>query len=103
MKNYMVVNDKKIEISQETADNLKQKLGEKVTYSVGDRFMAEGNKCILVMGNYNEASMITLRSGMRHNSPITVGDIRKITKAELEKICSCHPIRYWDRQKKIKT
>ncbi len=103
MKNYMVVNDKKIEISQETANNLEQEFGEKVTYSVGDRFRVCGCKSILVnIGNYR-VCMISLGTGIFHFIPEKVGDICKITKAELNRICSCHFVRYWDCQKKIKT
>ena len=102
MKNYMMVNDKKIEISQETVNNLEQEFGEKVTFSIGDRFMTLGNKSILVYIGDSRVCMITLKSGLLHFSSEKVGDIRQITEAEMKKICGCPLYRYWDSRKKVK-
>ena len=102
MKNYMMINDKKIEISQETANNIEKELGEKVTYSIGDRFIVDNIKNILASVESGTVHMVTLDRGFRHNAPVKVKDIYEITKPELKTICNDLAVRYWNSQKQVK-
>ncbi len=104
MKNYMMINGKKIEVSQETADNLEQEFGQKVTYSIGDRFKLGSAKFIIV-GWYDLGVSVAgldrgeFWTGKLHN----VKDIKKITLKEIKEILrNTGAKRYWDSQKKVK-
>jgi hypothetical protein len=110
MKNYMMVNDKKIEISQETADNLEREFGE-TTYSIGDRLLntnGDDEKYIIVRtGNKKEVVIVELSNGVEYtNRPVKVGKEGAITASEFRKIVNGNDYcftRYWDSQRKVKT
>ena len=108
MKNYMMINGTKIEISQETADNLEQKFGEK-TYSIGDRFVRGGDgifagyKYILVRASKDGVLLAALKDGCRWTSPIDVPTPTKITQKAFGSITTHDDFtRYWDARKQEK-
>ncbi len=108
MKNYMMINGTKIEISQETADNLEKEFGEKVTYSVGDRFFSDNTcneKVILVRtwrsSHSDKAAFVRLESGEPWNNSFTARDFKKIRPSEIGSKIGCL-VRYWDARKNEK-
>ncbi len=74
-----------------------------VMYSMGDRFMADGQKTLLAGIGNGKAVMIGLMDGCFHKLPRPVNDVYAITGGELRSLCGCGPVRYWDSRKKVKT
>ena len=100
MKNYMMINKNKIEISQETADNLEQQFATpSETYSVGDRFRRKfgGSKHILISTAISTVVMGNLKDGCRYGDAVKVSDWNKIPQSEFD--CNWGVgdfVRYWD-------
>ena len=100
MKNYMMINGKKIEISDETADNLEAEFSPK-TYSIGDRFVGDSEKRILAkLPDNGGVSLIDLSTGWPWASPVKVKNEISITEHEFKGIETHGKFtRYWDNAK----
>lgn len=96
-----MIKDKRIEISQETTDNILNQLKE-TTYSQGDRFIHKGQKHILAF--VGGVSFVGLKDGHWYNEPEKVTNRHKITQKEFDSIRDGGTFtRYWDSQRRIKT
>ncbi len=98
MDNYMKINGKKIEISQETADNLEEKFGQKM-YSTGDRFKRKfsGDKYILISTESSKVVMGKLSDGCRYGDSMKVSDWNKILQSEFDRNWGEGGfVRYWN-------
>jgi hypothetical protein len=90
MKNYMQVNGKKIEISQETAANLEREFGSGF-FAVGDRLVDLDGWGLYIVRIKNQIGVI-IESGDRelhrlyNDTLVSVGDMNKITTTELSQI-----------------
>lgn len=87
MESYIMLDGKKIKISKETAQNLKDQFAP-VTYKRGD-FFKNSYGCLYMIGRQekaNELAFISLNGGNRWSDIVTVGDFDKITEKELKKM-----------------
>jgi hypothetical protein len=80
------------EVIAKGIEELMDKIADsEVTYSIGDRFCQEGNfkKILAEAGNEKGVDLIGLGSGDNYSGhPTDVEDIKRITKAELNRIFS---------------
>ncbi len=60
---------------------------EETTYSIGDRFVYNGEKYILARFKTDVVSLIPLASGNRWQDPTAVKNDNEITQSEFDKIC----------------
>ena len=69
-------------------------------FSVGDRFIIDGKKRILVQVGFHMCAIVTLTDGNRWNDPVKVKDCKSITQDELELMVDVSATRYYDARKK---
>ena len=107
MENYFKIGDKKIEMSQGTADNILE-ASQEAMYSIGDRFVFKGKtKYILAIQNTSKVFLVNLGNGLRWSDGVTVKNMHKIDKEEFKRITlgmnANDFTRYRDSQKKVET
>ncbi|MCK5017505.1 MAG: hypothetical protein KAS32_10600 [Candidatus Peribacteraceae bacterium] len=77
-------------------------MSKEETYSIGDRFVHNDEKYILVMVGQNETELVCLSDGMHWAGGVRVDHWQVITSAEFNDIRSGGKFtRYYDFQKKI--
>ena len=106
MKDAKKILEKSIKEHQKAIDKAKKEMEAlEVTYSIGDRFYygerSRTGKRFLVETKDDCCAMISFYSGCFANDNIVaVGNKRKITQDELEKLCDGNGyVRYWDSRK----
>ena len=100
--------EQSIEDHQAAIDKAREQLEslEEVTYSIGDRFNCNKMKGVLAETGYDGkflVTMVSLQNGFSHKSSVKVQYLHEITQSELNLMCDCIKVRYWDSQKKIYT
>ena len=89
--NYIVIDGNKVELSEETVENIKNSLKEK-TYKIGDKFhLIKGSAEVMITNlGCNNIALINVGSynlGYRWaGNTITVENVKKITVKELTQI-----------------
>lgn len=93
MKNYMKVNGKTIEISQETADNLEKQFSPK-TYKLGQKVTDGFYSGILISTDYAKKKVAVyspdnfwIWNTHQSNAHITVNGLNNITLDEIKSLC----------------
>jgi len=91
MNNYLMIDGKKISISDETAANMKKQLSEEETYSVGDILVyTNDTRTVVTCLPSGEIALVVVKDTYSaevgtcwNNKSIKVENIRKITADEL--------------------
>ena len=89
MENYICIDDKKIEISKETADNLRKEFSP-VTYKRGDVFRSNFNDYYIIskVRDNDHMTLTNIVNGNSWSDDTKVEDCRNITEQEFSKMCS---------------
>lgn len=72
-------------------NDLQYRIKQEVTYSVGDRFIADnsGDEYILAQPEERMLCLICLNDGCRWKDAVKVKNAVKVTESEFEVICGC--------------